>query len=317
MRICVIAGGVGSARLCTGLVRAAHPADITVIANIADDEVMRGLHISPDVDSILYHLAGLTYWERGWGMDKESFVANDRYRELASRLEVDSDLQEWFALGDRDLATHMLRTRLLDEGHTLGYAIDALRRAMGIEATVLPASDNRVRTKVETTSSEHLDFQTYFVRRQQDEDIASVVYEGAESAAPAPGVIEAMEQAEVLLIGPSNPILSVEPILAVPRIRETITSSSAARIAVSPIIGGKALKGPADRLLDSLGHEASAAGVARYYGDLIDTFVLDGTDEALAGEIKELGLRPIVCDTIMSSPEAAGRLAATILDNAT
>ncbi len=315
MRVCAIAGGVGSARLCAGLARVMDRPDLTVIVNTGDDERIRGLHVSPDIDTVLYHLADLTDWQRGWGLAEESFVAHERYRSLVEKLpEVEYDLQDWFALGDRDLATHLLRGRLLDLGRPLGEVTRALAQAFGIDSTVIPMSDDPVRTVLTTTEGERLDFQTYFVRRQHADDLSNIEYTGAEQSTPAHGVIEAIQGAEVVIIPPSNPVLSVAPILAVPGVEKAITRSAAIRVAVSPIVGGRALKGPADRVLSALGHDVSPVGVARIYKGLIDVLVLDAVDEQHAADIEALEMRPLVLDTIMSGPEEASRLAKDILD---
>ena len=313
MRIVVIAGGVGSARLCAGLVRVVDPKDVTVIVNTGDDDRIRGLHVSPDVDTVLYHLAGLTDWERGWGLGAESFVADERYKELVARAGgVDVDAQEWFALGDRDLATHMLRTRLLDAGRTLSEATDAVRRGLGIDARVLPKSDDPVRTKLVTTDRETLAFQEYFVRRRHADEIAEVVYEGVEDARPAPGVIEAIESADIIVFPPSNPFLSIWPVLGVDGIRGAIEHGHQTfEVAVSPIVGGRALKGPADMLMRSLGYEVSPNTVARLYDPLVSFFVFDEADRDRAERIGRA--EPVVMDTVMSSPERAARLAKELL----
>ncbi len=315
MRVCAIAGGVGSARLCAGLARVMDRRDLTVIVNTGDDERIRGLHVSPDIDTVLYHLAELTDWQRGWGLAEESFVAHERYQSLVERLgDVEDDLQDWFALGDRDLATHLLRGRLLDLGRPLGEVTQALAQAFGIDSTVLPMSDDPVRTVLTTTEGERLDFQTYFVRRQHTDDLSNIEYTEAEASTPAHGVIEAIQAADVITIPPSNPVLSVAPILAVPGVRTALTRSAAIRVAVSPIVGGRALKGPADRVLSSLGHEVSPVGVARLYKGLVDVFVLDSIDAGRSGDIEALEMRPVVLDTIMSGPEEAARLSKDILD---
>lgn len=310
MRITAIAGGVGSARFLAGLVRVVDPASLTVVVNTGDDETVRGLHVSPDVDTVLYHLAGLADWPRGWGVAGETFVAHERYAELASIARADTDLQEWFALGDRDLAVHQLRTQILAAGGSLSAATDAVRRALGVACRVLPMSDDPAPTLLRTTGGEVLDFQTYFVRRGQRDEIASVEVAGG---SPAPGVLEALAGADVVVIPPSNPLLSVAPVLAVDGVRDALAAASAVRVGVSPIVGGRALKGPADRLLASLGYEVSAAGVAGTYCRLVDVFVLDETDAPLAADVEALGMRPVVCDTIMRSAEDAARLAKIVL----
>jgi LPPG:FO 2-phospho-L-lactate transferase len=313
MRICVIAGGVGSARFCAGLVRVVDPSDVTIVVNTGDDERMRGLHVSPDVDTVLYHLAGLTDWDRGWGATGESYRAHDRYVELVSRVgDVAVDMHEWFTLGDVDLATNMLRSRLLDAGKTLTEATDALRRGLGVQACVLPMSNEPVRTMLRTSGGEVLDFQTYFVRRSHSDEITGVEFAGIADASPAPGVLEAIAGADLVLIPPSNPIVSIAPVLAFRGIRDA-AAAVRTRVAVSPIVGGKALKGPADMLMRSLGHDQTAVGVARIYKDAVDVFVLDEADAALSPDVEALGLRAVVVDTIMSSPEASASVAKAVL----
>jgi LPPG:FO 2-phospho-L-lactate transferase len=312
VRVTVIAGGVGSARFLTGLVRVIPAEDITVVVNTGDDAIMRGLHVSPDVDTVLYHLAGLTDWDRGWGIHDETFFANDRYGELASRV-GGLDMQDWFALGDRDLATHMLRTQLLHSGMSLSGATNALRNALGVEAAILPASDDPSPTTLETDGGDVLDFQDYFVRLHQRPVVRRVRLGGGR---PAPGVLDAVASASVVLVPPSNPLLSIAPVLALDGVEDALRETAAPRAAVSPIVGGRALRGPADLVMASLGHEVSAAGVAEIYTGLVDVFVLDARDEAFAPEIEALGMRPVVCDTIMRSPEDAARLAKIVLEEA-
>ncbi len=316
MKVCAIAGGVGSARFCAGLVRVIDPRELTIVVNTGDDERVRGLLVCPDIDTVMYHLSGSTEWDRGWGLHGESFTADERYRELAGRAGVaDTDLQDWFALGDRDLATHMLRARLLDTGHTLAEATAALARALGIAARVLPITNDELRTVLTIASGEQLDFQEYFVHRHQADEVSAVTYTGAGAARPAPGVVEAITSADVVLIPPSNPVLSIGPPLAIPGVREAIEQAPGVRVAVSPIVGGRALKGPADRILASLGHEVSPVGVARMYQGLVGAFVLDAVDAMLASSVASLGMRAIVCDTIMSGPEEAARVAKDVLDH--
>ncbi len=311
MKVVILTGGGGGARLCAGFASVLRPDELTIVANTGDDERMRGLHISPDVDTVLYYLGGLVDWERGWGLQKESFAANDRFRELVVGSGLADDMQDWFTLGDRDLATHMFRTRLLDLGRTLSDATDALRRAFGIEASVLPMSDDPIRTVLRTASGEELDFQTYFVRNRHGDDVAGVTYRGATDAAPAPGAIDAIAAADVIIIPPSNPMLSIDPVLSVPGIRDAVVSSNGVRVAVSPIVGGKAIKGPAGGLLASLGHEVSCVGIARIYEGLADVFVLDDVDATRASEI---AMRTVVCDTMMPGPDEAARVARSIID---
>lgn len=320
MRICAVAGGVGSARFCAGLASVVDPARLTIVVNTGDDETIRGLHVSPDVDTVLYHLAGLADWQRGWGLEGETFAADERYKALVERSGAGAgssvgteSLHEWFALGDRDLATHLLRTNLLRSGRTLTAATDALRRALGVGARVVPMTDDPVRTQLTTRAGEVLDFQTYFVRRRHADEISRICYDGADVARPAPGVVPTITEAELILVPPSNPLLSIGPVLSIGAIRAAIEASDAPRVAVSPIVGGKALKGPADMLLRSLGHEQDCVGVARLYQGLIDTFVIDEADAGRAADVEALGMRVVVVDTIMSSPDAAAAVAKSVL----
>ncbi len=317
MRIAALAGGVGSARFLSGLVRVVDPASCTVVVNTADDERIRGMHVSPDVDTVLYHLSGQADWERGWGLTSETWNAQEHYRALAAAVHNSDeavDLQDWFQIGDRDLAVHMVRSRLLDLGWTLSMSIEAIARAMGVGARVLPMSDDSVRTVVVTRSGERLSFQDYFVRRSHQDDVAAVEIDGATAARPCTAALEALAEADVILIPPSNPILSIQPILSVPGFRAAIAESKGVRVGVSPIVAGRAVKGPADRLMASTGHDPSALGVARIYAGLLDLFLLDEADSSLAEAVRALGMEPVVCDTLMTSPDHAERVAKTALD---
>lgn len=317
MRVTVLAGGVGSARFCAGLIRVVDPAELTIVVNVGDDDRMRGLHVSPDVDTVLYHLSGDCDWERGWGIREETYAVQERYVALAERAgELTADLQEWFTLGDRDIATNLLRTRMLEAGRTLSEATDAVRRGLGVGCRVLPATDETLRTVLHTEDGEALDFQGYFVRLRQAPTVRRVSFAGADSARPAPGVLEAVGEADVLIVPPSNPLLSIAPVLAVPGLREALTTTRARRLGVSPIVGGRAIKGPAGGLMSSMGHEVSSVGVARIYAGLLDTFVIDEVDVARMPDVEALGLNPVVCDTIMRSAEDAARLAKVVLGHA-
>lgn len=316
VRIAVVAGGVGSARLLSGVVRVVDPSRLSVIVNVGDDERIRGLHLSPDVDTVLYHLAGAEDWDRGWGTAGDTFGSQERYVQLASRLADEGiDLQEWLALGDLDLATNLLRTRLLDAGLPLSKAVDALRRAMGVGCRVLPATDDATRTVLVTARGDELAFQEWFVKLRQQPEVAAVRYSGTDAARPAPGVLEAIAEADIVVVPPSNPVLSVGPVLAV-GVREALAEARAPVVAVSPIIGGRAVKGPADRLMAALGHEPTAMGVARMYTGVVDVFVHDDADAAGMGGLADLGMTGFACDTLMRSPEDAARLAKTVLDRA-
>ncbi len=296
--ITVLAGGVGAARFLRGLIDVVDPAPVTVIGNTADDEEIMGLHVSPDLDTVVYTLADVVDPETGWGL------ANDTYAclEQAARLGEET----WFRLGDADLATHVQRTMLLREGRTLTEATDEIARAFGLACHLLPMSDDRIRTVV-TTDAGDLSFQEYFVRRGWQDEVRGLRFEGADEARPARGVLDAIARAEAVIVAPSNPLVSIGPILAVPGLRQALRDTTASVVAVSPIVGGRALKGPADRMLVALGHEPSAAGVARLYADFLDVLVLDTEDSELAPEVEALGIRPTVTNTIMH--DAASRRA--------
>jgi LPPG:FO 2-phospho-L-lactate transferase len=302
--IVVLAGGVGAARFLQGLVQVVPPAEVTVIVNTADDVELHGLHVSPDVDSVLYHLAGLADEARGWGVRDETFAA----LEMLGRYGADT----WFQLGDRDLATHVYRTMLLRQGLPLSAATDALRRGLGIASRLLPMTDARVATYVQTPDG-WLPFQVYFVRRRAADPVVGVEFRGVEAAPPGPGVLEALAAADGVLLAPSNPIVSLGPILAVPGVRAALEATPARLVAISPIVGGATIKGPADRMLRGLGREVSAVGVAEGYRDLLDAFVLDRVDAALAPRVEALGMRAIVADTIMRGPAEKAALARTAL----
>ncbi len=304
-RLVALAGGVGAARFLRGVIGEVDPASLTALVNTADDFVHHGLHISPDLDTVTYTLAGLVNEETGWG------VANDTTRclEMLDRLGQET----WFRLGDRDLAVHLIRTRLLREGIPLSEITRRLRKTLGIAVRILPMTDDPVSTEIETPEGT-LPFQDYFVRCGCRPSVLGIRFQGVERARPAPGVLEAIAEASGILICPSNPLVSVGPVLAVPGVREAIARTEAPVVAVSPIIGGKAVKGPADRMLRDLGHDPSALGVARLYEKLADIFVLDRVDEALRGEIEGLGMQVSVLDTVMSSPARARALGRAVLD---
>jgi LPPG:FO 2-phospho-L-lactate transferase len=298
--IVVLAGGVGAARFLQGLVQVVPPREITVVVNTADDLELHGLHVSPDLDSVLYHLAGLSDEARGWGVRDETFHALD----LLTRYGAET----WFQLGDRDLATHLQRTALLRQGLPLSATTARMAQALGVTCHLLPMTDGAVATEVETPDG-WLPFQVYFVQRHCEDRVLGVRFQGAEAASPAPGVVEAIGSAQGVILAPSNPIVSLGPILAVPGITAALRDTASPVAAISPIVGGAAIKGPADRMLRDLGHEVSAAGVAAYYGALLDAFVLDTVDAALAPRVERLGMRALVTDTIMRGPAAKAALA--------
>jgi LPPG:FO 2-phospho-L-lactate transferase len=305
-RVVELAGGVGGAKLGEGL-QAIVGDRLTVIVNTGDDTERHGLLVCADHDTVMYTLAGLENPEFGWGLAGDSWAvmhALERYGE-----------EGWFRLGDRDLATHIVRTDRLRRGERLTDVLIGLQRALGVPATILPMADEPVRSQVRTDDG-WLDFQDYFVRLRQVPDVHEVRFAGIEAARPTPEVVDALGAAEIVVIAPSNPIVSVGPILAVPGLSELLDGArrrGARIVAVSGIIGGKALKGPADRMLASLGHEATALGVARGYAGLIDAFVLDAVDAELAPAVEALGVRAVVTDTIMTDDASRARLAREVL----
>jgi LPPG:FO 2-phospho-L-lactate transferase len=304
--VVLLAGGVGGAKLAHGL-QVEVGSRLVVIVNTADDVERHGLLVSPDHDTVMYTLAGLANREWGWGLEDETFAAAgmlERYGE-----------ESWFRLGDRDLATHIVRTARLRRGERPTDISRDLQRALGVKAVILPMTDAPVRTEV-LTDAGWLEFQDYFVRRHQEPEVREIRFAGIEDAAATPEVEAALEAAEILVIAPSNPFVSVRPILAVAGIEaglQTARSRGAPVVAVSGIVGGKALKGPADRMLLSLGSEASALGVARQYTGIADVFVLDTVDGEQAPAIEALGMRTLVTDTVMSDDVARARLAAEVL----
>jgi LPPG:FO 2-phospho-L-lactate transferase len=301
--IVVLAGGVGAARFLQGLVQVVDPADVTVVVNTADDVEVHGLHVSPDVDTVLYHLGGLADEARGWGVRDETFGA----LELMGRYGLDT----WFQLGDRDLATHVVRTLLLKK-LPLAAVTDRLRQGLGIAARILPMTESRVQTYVQTPLG-WLPFQEYFVKRHAADDVLAVQFRGIEVALATRGVCEAIREAAAVILAPSNPIVSLGPILALEDVRDALRETRAPRVAISPIVGGATIKGPADRMLRGLGREVSAVGVAEGYRGLIDALVVDTVDAALVPRIEALGIRAVVADTIMRGPAEKASLARAAL----
>ncbi len=302
----VLCGGVGAARLLAGVVDVVDPASVTAIVNVADDELVHGLHVAPDLDTITYTLGGLNNEATGWGMADESWRVMDELDVLGG--------PTWFRLGDRDLATHLYRTGRLADGATLSVVTAELAARRGAGIAVLPVTDDPLATVVTTRAGERLRFQEYFVARHHDVDVAGIAFEGAAAARPAAGVLDAIATARRVVIAPSNPLVSIDPILCVPGVRAAVAARRDSVLAVSPIVAGAALKGPADRLLRDLGHEPSALGVARHYRDLVGTFVLDERDEPLRRDVEALGMRCVVTDTVMADRERAAALGKVVLD---
>jgi LPPG:FO 2-phospho-L-lactate transferase len=311
MKVVALAGGVGAGKFLRGLVRVVDPGDVTVVVNTGDDMTLHGLHISPDVDSVIYWLAGIGDRERGWGRGGETFRTVEEVRRLGG--------QAWFGLGDLDLATHLVRTELLQEGKSLTEAIAHLARAFGVEATLLPMSDDPVTTMIHAVDEGgeglYMHFQVYWVERGARDEVKGIRYQEAESAAPAPGIVEAISEADAILFCPSNPVVSIAPILAVPPIAEAVRARRERAAGVSPIVAGAPLRGMADRLMPAVGLEVSAHGAATAYQGLLAGWVIDERDRDLAPRIgSDLGVRVAVTDTIMTDDEAAERLARTALD---
>lgn len=300
----MLAGGVGAARFLRGLTRCLEPERIAVVVNTADDDVFHGLHVSPDVDTVLYTLAGLADRHRGWGRRDDTFACLGALETLGE--------PAWFQLGDRDLATHIVRTARLARGWRLSRVTASLAAAWGVRATVLPMTDDRVRTWIHTPAG-RMAFQEYLVRRRARDRVRRIEIAGARRAAPAPGVVEAIAGSAALVFPPSNPLVSTGPILRIPAIRRAVRSHPGPRVAITPLIGGRAVRGPLHRMLRGLGRIPSAATVARAYRGYVDVFVLDRRDAGEAPRIRALGMDVLVADTLLTGPAAAARLAATVL----
>jgi LPPG:FO 2-phospho-L-lactate transferase len=305
MKVCALAGGVGGAKLAAGLQDMLPEGDLAVVVNTADDFDLWGLHICPDLDTVMYTLAGISNPETGWGLVGESFDTLDMLERYGE--------ETWFKLGDRDLATHIIRTSRLRSGETLTGVTAGLSGALDVGSAVLPMSDDPVSTVLETPEGS-LEFQEYFVRRGQKDEVLGVELRGIEDARPTEDVLAAISGADAIVFCPSNPVVSIGPILAVPGIREALASSSSPKVAVSPIVGGRALKGPADRMLASLGHEVSATGVARMYAGLVDGMVVDRIDEDERAGIDAIGMRALVTESVMRNAEDRTRLALETLE---
>jgi LPPG:FO 2-phospho-L-lactate transferase len=303
--IAVLAGGVGAARFLTGLVQVIDPVDVVAIVNVGDDLELHGLHVSPDLDTVTYTLAGAINPETGWGLAGESWQAMDALRRYGG--------VTWFQLGDRDLATHLYRTHRLREGAKLSTVTAEIARAWDLDVRMLPATDDRLRTRVTVAGEGEIDFQEYFVHRQHAVPVTGVRFDGAEAAAPAPGVLDAIDAATVVVIAPSNPVVSIGPVLAVPGVEAAVRGRRDAVVAVSPIVAGAALKGPADRMLRELGHEPTVVGVARLYAPVAGTLVIDSADAALAAVVEAEGMRCLVVPTVMHGPAEAGNLARAVV----
>jgi LPPG:FO 2-phospho-L-lactate transferase len=322
--VAVLAGGVGAARLLAGMVQAVPPGLVTAVVNVGDDLELHGLRISPDIDTVVYTLADAIDPERGWGLRDETWTTMESLDRYGG--------STWFRLGDRDLATHLFRTQRMSEGAPLSTVTAEIAAAWELGLRVVPVTDDPMGTRITllpdpsasggtdgplgslgSLGPEEVSFQEYFVHRRHGVPVLAVRFEGDVDARPAPGVLEAIMTADVVVIAPSNPIVSIGPVLAVPGVRNAVRQRRESVIAVSPIVGGKALKGPADRMLRELGHEPSVVGVARLYAPLAGTLVIDEADRALADDVQAAGLRCVVTDTIMRDRAAAAALSTVVL----
>lgn len=298
-----LAGGVGGAKLLRGLAKIIPPRDLVIIGNTGDDLELYGLHISPDLDTIMYTLAGIVDETNGYGISADTFNCLNMLNKMGH--------ETWFKLGDRDLATHITRTRLLREGRTLSQATTELCRILGVKPRLTPMSNEPVRTRI-ISDKTTLDFQEYFVKKEANINVTDIRYGGAEEAKPAPGILDAIKKAQKLVICPSNPLLSIAPILSIPTICNEVKNTKAHVVGISPIIAGKTVKGPADKIMATMGLDASAYGVAKFYKDILDHLIIDEADRNLKPKIERLGIKTTVTKTIMRSHEDSARLAETV-----
>lgn len=303
--IAILAGGVGAARFLTGLTKLVREEDLTVIANTGDDIELFGLHVSPDIDIVAYTLAGIVDEEKGWG------IKGDTFHCLSMLGKHGQDI--WFNLGDQDLATHIYRTCRLTQGIKLSQITSEICRSLGLKIKMLPMTNDKFETHIKTSKGT-IHFEEYFVKRQFRDEVLGVEFAGAENAKPAPGVLDALFEAEIVVVCPSNPIVSIGTILAVEGVRDALQQTKARVVGVSPIVGGVPIKGPADKLMRGLGVEVSAFGVAKLYSDFLDAFVIDSVDAAEKSRIEQLGIDVLVAPTVMKSLETKIALAKTVLN---
>lgn len=303
--VVLLVGGVGGAKLAVGLAESLPPERLTIVVNTADDFDHLGLHISPDLDTVMYSLAGLANPETGWGLANDTFNMLDMLGRYGG--------PTWFALGDRDLANHLTRTQMLHEGKPLSEVTRFVTQSLDVRHRVLPMSDDSIQTWIETTQG-GMSFQEYFVRERWQPEVRAISFRGAEQARPASGVIEALEQATLVVFGPSNPYLSIDPILAVLGVREHIETAQARCVAVSPIVGGRALKGPAAALMAAMGVEVSPLGIAGHYDGLLDGIIIDIVDQSLCAQLEAGGLKVAALNTIMNSRSDKVELARQLLE---
>ena len=303
-KVLALAGGVGGAKLALGLRDILDEESLAIVVNTGDDEEFFGMQVSPDLDTVMYTLGGIANPDTGWGISGETFRSLNRLRQYGA--------DTWFNLGDLDMATHIRRTQLLGQGNTLSEVTNSLCSSLGIAHSIFPMTDDTLRTVVITEISE-MSFQEYFVKNRCDPRVISLRFDSPSECSPSPGFVTALNESDLLVFCPSNPFLSVDPILAVPGVRKKIENFRGARVAVSPIVGGEAIKGPAGKILRELGHEVSCVGVAKRYVDLCDVFIIDNVDADLASTIEKLGMRVVVTNTIMNNDQEKRTLAREIL----
>ena len=303
----VLTGGTGGAKLIEGLAAEIDPAELTIVCNTGDDAIFHGLHVSPDIDTITYTLAGLIDAAKGWGIKHDKFTVLEQLRRLGN--------DTWFNLGDQDLATHITRTEWLNKGLPLSEVTDRLRRQLGVQSRILPMSDQRVETRVQTPRGE-ISFQEFFVKERWAREVTAVRFVGTELAQPAPGVLEAIRSAEAIVICPSNPITSIGPILSIPGVRDALEQNRAPVVGVSPIIGRAAISGPAHKLMIAAGYEASVAGVAKCYEEILDTLLIADEDRDFEPIVQALGVAPLRTDIRMGNIADKRRLAREVLASA-
>jgi LPPG:FO 2-phospho-L-lactate transferase len=304
---CVLAGGVGAARFLAGLLEVADPSTVTAVVNVGDDAVLHGLHVSPDLDTVTYTLAGAVNPETGWGLTGETWQAMESLAAYGG--------EAWFKLGDRDLGTHLYRTDRLAAGAPLSTVTAEIAARWDLRLRIVPVTDDRLRTMVTLDDGREVDFQTYFVGLQHDVGVSGLRFDADAVVLPAPGVLDAIRDAATVVIAPSNPFVSIGPLLAVPGVEDAVTERREDVVAVSPIVAGAALKGPADRLMADFGHEPSVVGIARIYAPLAGTLVVDEADAGLAGAVEAEGMRCIVTRTVMKEPGVAASLAEAVLSH--
>ena len=302
--IVALTGGTGGAKLVQGLAAESDPTELAIICNTADDAIFHGLHVSPDIDTIVYTLAGLNDEQKGWGLTGESFVALEQLRRLGEEV--------WFKLGDKDLAMHIVRTQLLRQGLTLSEVTQRIRTALQVKSEILPMSDDRIETRIVTSAGE-ISFQEYFVRERWAPEVEQVFFAGIDRSKPAPRVLEAIRNADGIVICPSNPVTSIGPILALPEVRQALVEFDGRVVGVSPLIAGAAISGPAHTLMRAKGLEASAKGVAKGYADLLDVLVIGTEDQELQDDIEKLGVKPVPANIRMNSLADKYRLAREVL----